>query len=187
MLFRDIIDAYSENHVQKIDHSVQCQINPVSVRLIFLRCCLLLHFHLVHFPPGSPLPFTFSNESFIRFSGLWIMNIRNSFQPVEHGINIRIIQKFSHRLVESKLLHHSKDWKINTVGRNNSFLYIGTSGVYIAKLLNSEADDAFNNKVIIEEESIENWRNLYTKFHVGGLHYYCLIQRSANQFPGAWS
>ena len=35
-------------------------------------------------------------------------------------------------------------------------MYIGTPGVYIAKLLNSEADDAFNNKIIIEEESIEN-------------------------------
>lgn len=75
---------------------------------------------------------------------------------MEHGINIRIIQKFSHRLVESKLRHHSKDRKINTVGRNNPFLYVGTPGVYIAKLLNSEADDALNNRVIIEEGSIEN-------------------------------
>jgi hypothetical protein len=53
MLFRDVIDAYSQNHVQKIDHSIQCQINPVNARLISLRCCLLLHFHLVLIPPGS--------------------------------------------------------------------------------------------------------------------------------------
>jgi len=39
-------------------------------------------------------------------------------------------------------------------------LYIGTPGVYTAKLLNSEANDALNNKIIIEEESIENCRNL---------------------------
>ena len=90
-------------------------------------------------------------------------------------------------VVESKLRHYSKDWKVNTVGRNIPFLYIGTPGVYTAKLLNSEADDALNNKVLIEEESIENWRNLYTKFHGGGLHCYCLFQWSANQFPGAWS
>jgi hypothetical protein len=70
MLFRDVIDAYSENHIQKIDHSIQCQINPVNARLISLRRYLLLHIHLVPFPLGSPLPFTFSDESFIRFSGL---------------------------------------------------------------------------------------------------------------------
>jgi len=59
MLFRDVIVAYSENHVQKIDHSIQCQINPVNALLISLRCCLLLLFHLVFTPPGS--------LSFLRF------------------------------------------------------------------------------------------------------------------------
>jgi hypothetical protein len=37
MLFRDVIDANFENCVQKIDHFIQCQINPVNVRLISLR------------------------------------------------------------------------------------------------------------------------------------------------------
>ena len=69
MPFRDVIDAYSQNHVQKIDHSIQCQINPVNARLLSLRW-LLLHFRLVLIPPGSRLPFPFSDESFIRFSDL---------------------------------------------------------------------------------------------------------------------
>jgi hypothetical protein len=85
MLFRDVIDAYSENRVQKIDHPIQCQINPVIARLISLRCRLLLHSHLVLIPPGSPLPFTFSNVSSIRFSDFILMynqqnaTLHNSF------------------------------------------------------------------------------------------------------------